>query len=63
QIERDEDCRVVIVKSDVAGCFCAGADLKERASLSLILLKPLKNWLQNLFGQMILIGTWWQLKT
>ncbi|XP_053100564.1 enoyl-CoA hydratase domain-containing protein 2, mitochondrial isoform X2 [Hemicordylus capensis] len=30
----DESVRVVIIKSEVEGVFCAGADLKERAQMS-----------------------------
>ncbi|VDK45232.1 unnamed protein product [Anisakis simplex] len=33
-LKADKDSRVVIVKSDVPGTFCAGADLKERAKMA-----------------------------
>lgn len=33
RIKVDRDVRAVILKSDVPGIFCAGADLKERAKM------------------------------
>ncbi|XP_054165943.1 methylglutaconyl-CoA hydratase, mitochondrial-like [Oppia nitens] len=33
QLSKDEELRVLIVRSVVAGIFCAGADLKERATM------------------------------
>ena len=34
EISQDESVRAVVVSSGVPGVFCAGADLKERASMS-----------------------------
>lgn len=33
QVKQDTKTRVVIIKSDVPNAFCAGADLKERATM------------------------------
>lgn len=33
-INSDNQCRVVIIKSNVPDCFCAGADLKERLKMT-----------------------------
>ena len=33
QVRNDRDIRAVILKSDVPGIFCAGADLKERKTM------------------------------
>ena len=33
RVKVDRDVRAVILKSDVPGIFCAGADLKERAKM------------------------------
>ncbi|CAN0278783.1 unnamed protein product, partial [Laminaria digitata] len=34
ELSQDESVRAVVVSSGVPGVFCAGADLKERASMS-----------------------------
>ncbi|KAJ1987367.1 hypothetical protein EDC05_005867 [Coemansia umbellata] len=34
EIRNDHDVRVVVIRSTVPGVFCAGADLKERATMS-----------------------------
>lgn len=34
ELSRDESVRAVVVSSEVPGVFCAGADLKERATMS-----------------------------
>lgn len=34
EVRFDRSARVIVLKSDVAGAFCAGADLKERAKMS-----------------------------
>lgn len=34
EVSRDETVRAVVFSSNVPGVFCAGADLKERASMS-----------------------------
>ncbi|KAJ2231792.1 hypothetical protein H4R99_004890 [Coemansia sp. RSA 1722] len=36
EIRSDKDVRVVVLRSSVPGVFCAGADLKERATMSAI---------------------------
>ncbi|KNH01780.1 enoyl-CoA hydratase [Perkinsela sp. CCAP 1560/4] len=41
--------RVFIIKSDVSNIFCAGADLKERAKLSINETKTLLNTLRGMF--------------
>ena len=33
-VRHNREVRVVILKSDVPGVFCAGADLKERAAMA-----------------------------
>lgn len=33
-INSNDQCRVVIIKSNVPDCFCAGADLKERLKMN-----------------------------
>ncbi|XP_030062968.1 enoyl-CoA hydratase domain-containing protein 2, mitochondrial isoform X2 [Microcaecilia unicolor] len=34
ELQHDANVRVVVIKSEVKGVFCAGADLKERAKMS-----------------------------
>ena len=46
----DRDVRAVILKSDVQGIFCAGADLKERAKMKEEEVGPLVTRARRMFS-------------
>jgi methylglutaconyl-CoA hydratase len=46
---RHSDCRVLIIKSNVPGVFCAGADLKERQLMTPIQVSSFVHQLRSAF--------------
>ncbi|TPX58594.1 hypothetical protein PhCBS80983_g03041 [Powellomyces hirtus] len=52
ELRFDEDVRCVIVKSSVAGVFCAGADLKERTTMTPIEVAAFVHSLRTAFGNL-----------
>ena len=52
QVRNDCDVRAVILKSDVPGIFCAGADLKERAKMKEEEVGPLVARARRMFSDM-----------
>ena len=51
-MRNDRDIRAVILKSDVPGIFCAGADLKERAKMKEEEVGPLVARARRMLGDM-----------
>eukprot|EP00455_Lapot_gusevi_P046004 TRINITY_DN597_c0_g1_i1.p1 TRINITY_DN597_c0_g1~~TRINITY_DN597_c0_g1_i1.p1 ORF type:complete len:281 (+),score=90.31 TRINITY_DN597_c0_g1_i1:61-903(+) len=56
QLQYDKSTRVVIVRSMVPGVFCAGADLKERATMSEVEVSAFVNLLRSSFTQLQDLG-------
>ncbi|KAJ3180682.1 hypothetical protein HDU87_001795 [Geranomyces variabilis] len=52
ELRFDENVRCVIVKSSVAGVFCAGADLKERATMAPVEVAAFVYGLRTAFGNL-----------
>ena len=50
RVKIDRDVRAVILKSDVPGIFCAGADLKERAKMKAEEVGPLVTRARRMFS-------------
>ncbi|KAJ1718754.1 hypothetical protein LPJ61_006489, partial [Coemansia biformis] len=52
EIRGDSSARAVVLRSRVAGVFCAGADLKERATMSAAEVEAFLHSMRTAFGEL-----------
>ena len=55
RVKVDHDVRAVVLKSDVPGIFCAGADLKERAKMKEEEVGPLVARARRMFSSVSML--------